>query len=494
MNGLTLELAHARSASLDTVGGKALNLARLTQAGFTVPAGFIVTANAWREHTAELSNSSASTWREAVIAKPLAVELRTELHRAWLALGAQAVAVRSSATLEDGSAQSLAGHFESWLNLSEFADVEIALKRCWASVRADGRADGGVMAVVIQSLVTPRASGVMFTSVGEKRDGIIGIESVFGLGEALVSGLVTPDRYTLSADSGEIVRREPSGSPVMLYPGEKNAGRLYGDEIEIGGTNYMVLREANFTGIVALRIPEVQAVAGSLSDEALRALWEIARRMRSEFGLEMDVEWAWDGATVFVLQARAITAPVPWQAKQTASSGPSTLRGIAAAPGRASGTVVVLEQSEDGSRVQHGDILVAYQTLPRWFFAMNRASAVVTETGGLLSHAAIVARELGVPCVSAIDNVTETLQSGQFVTVDGDTGAIFTQGGDCRAPQAPTSVWKRTPPPLAGEWAAAHAALLHDPFDRTECGWLAPPSLPLTRTEKKSLRARQGQP
>jgi pyruvate,water dikinase len=429
--------AELGKADVDFAGGKGANLGELIRARLPVPPGFVVGAPAYRafceaqdlrgriadelqelevDDTAALAEVSARV-REMILAEPLPGWLETAIRDAYHDLtgdDSSPVAVRSSATAEDTESASFAGMNETFLNLRGADAVIDGVRRCWASLFGSRtvfyRAKRGFaqaemdIAVVIQRQVASTRAGVMFTidpSTG-RADWVV-IEGSFGLGESVVSGSVSPDRYVVEKDTMAIVRREVRAKETAIEP------------VEEGGTIRRALS------------PE-ESVRPVLDDAEVRQLAELAARIERHYGAPQDTEWAFDAdGRVWMLQSRPVTSPggsahAPGPSMDGA--GATLLRGLGAAPGRGSGPVRVITSLADAGRLRNGDVLVTHMTSPDWVPLMRRAAAIVTDSGGMTCHAAIVSRELGVPCVVGTSEATRKLRDGELVTVDAMHGTV----------------------------------------------------------------------
>lgn len=412
-------------------GGKAAGLAKLVQAGLPVPPGFVVPASIYRQVVAPLLASGGEAELERrLTAVTLPAELRVALHRHLATLidgsGGQAAAVRSSAGHEDGSGHSAAGQHLTTLAVRGPEQLEDAVRACWASLwtpRAlayrHGTGIAGVprMSVLVQRMVDPEVAGVMVTGPPTV------VEGSWGLGEPVVSGRVTPDSWVIPDRAIERrilgskqVRADRVGAQVLTSP---------------------------------VAAPERNRMC--LSDTLVLRLVRLGQATQDLLGHPVDVEWAVSAGEVWLLQARPVTAapgtpparppaaPRPLTAPQplaasrplgdeVAAGGvpadPQVLTGAPGSPGTATGTARVLLSLADAPRFGPGDVLVCRETDPAWTPLFQVAAAVVTETGGLLSHAAIVARELRVPAVLAVPAVTCTVRDGEVLHVDGDTGHV----------------------------------------------------------------------
>jgi pyruvate,water dikinase len=419
-------------------GGKGANLGELTAAGLPVPPGFVVGAPAYAafcdgsglrariearlaavdvEDTGELDRAAAEI-RAEVEAEPLPGWLKEAIREAYLRLGGEderlAVAVRSSATAEDTESASFAGMNETLLNVRGTAAVLAAVRSCWSSLfgartvyyRAKRGFDqaGMDIAVVVQRQVESSRAGVMFTidPASGARDRLV-IEGAFGLGESVVSGSVSPDRYVVGKDGLAIEQREVRRKELTIEfaaDGGTATRELIGDEAE-------------------------QAV---LSDEEVRKVAELGVRIERHYGAPQDTEWAFDaGGEVWMLQSRPVTSIGGEDGGETGPAGPAgeqLVKGLGAAPGIASGTVRVIKAREQADELNEGEVLVTHMTAPDWVPLMRRAAAIVTDSGGMTCHAAIVSRELGIPCVVGTATATTTLRAGETVTVDAGSGVI----------------------------------------------------------------------
>jgi pyruvate,water dikinase len=474
-------LEDVRSTDLGTVGGKAASLGELTEAGLPVPPGFVVTAGTYRTFIEEAgideelfeavdvdADDSAALEaghdraHELILGTDVPESVREEILAAYRSMGDgdAFVAVRSSATAEDLPDASFAGQQETFLNVTE-DDLVQRVKECWASLFSQRaiyyRNQKGFphedvdIAVVVQRMVDAEKSGVMFTSHPSTGDPRIIIEAAWGLGEAVVSGAVSPDNYVVDRTSGAVQTETVATKKVMHVKDDET-----GETVE---------RE----------VPEDKRDQRVLTDEEIERLVELGERVEDHYGEPQDVEWAVAGGEVYMLQSRPITtiddgaseaddaddaADASEADAGEATSDDQLLSGMGASPGLAAGPVRVVTKLDDLEQVADGDVIVTEMTMPDMVPAMKRAAAIVTDEGGMTSHAAIVSRELGVPAVVGTGGATHTLEDGQVITVDGEMGTVR-EGAD---------------PDAAGDAASAAA----DPDTGTATG---PP--PVTATEVK---------
>ena len=423
-----------------TVGGKGANLGELTGAGIPVPPGFVVATNSYFaflkdagiEATIRLAlddldyNDSANLMRRAEAIKttieqaPMPPGIAEDIREAYRQLGEGPVAVRSSATAEDMAEASFAGQQSTFLNVVGEDNVVKAVQACWASLfearaifyRYENHFDNlsvGI-AVPVQRMVQSERSGVMFTvePVTSDRSKIV-IEAIWGLGEGIVSGEVTPDLYVMRKDPLTIENRHIADQPQELIRNSAGSGAHEG---------------AN----VWSPVPEHLRQEQKLSDSHIRELATIGLNVERHYGWPQDIEWAWEGGQFFLVQTRPVTT-ITEHGTEAAETGRETarvlLQGSAAGPGVASGPVRIVRNPMEIDLVQPGDVLVSEMTTPDFVPGMKRAAAIITDRGGRTCHAAIVSRELGIPCVVGSNSATRDLQQGQLVTVDGSAGLVY---------------------------------------------------------------------
>lgn len=323
----------------------------------------------------------------AGVAVPDGVVVRAPRDEGWQApllarLGGGPYAVRSSGRFEDGPEASFAGQLLTLLDVErdEVVSAVLAVERSTRRGAVRGYAAGRGLSspttcpVLVQDLVRPRAAGVLFSRHPTVADGPSVIECVRGSGESVVDGTATPERWV------------------------------------IDGKPHRVLRAAD--GPNVLTVVEVHRVV------------DAAAQVVAVLGPGQDIEWALAGDDVAVLQSRPITATGTPDALPRPRSAPGGLSGTGASPGVARGPARLVASLDDLTRVAAGDILVCRTTSPAWTPAMLRSAAVVTEVGGVLSHAAIVAREFGVPAVVAVPDAMSRLIEGSTVQVDGSSGVV----------------------------------------------------------------------
>lgn len=419
-----VRLNQVGSNDVGLVGGKGANLGEMLQAGLPVPNGFVVTSSAYldvmersgvRTRLAELTQSSATSTPDeleqiAEVARQLVrnCSMPDDLVAAVDAAFAEScrgtrVAVRSSATSEDTADTSFAGMNESFTNV-EAQDVAARILDCWASLfggrvvayRAErGLLDEPAIAVVVQTMVDSDRSGVMFT-VDPVRADELTIEAAFGLGEVVVSGQVEPDTYRVDRASTGL-REIRIGHKTLRITGGPDGDR----------------RE---------ELDEAAAWSRVLSDDEILQVARIGRRIEDHYGVAQDIEWAFVGCDLYVVQSRPITG----RAEPTAGSGDAAvLQGLGVGDRSATGPVRVLTSPKEGGKLLDGDVLVAALTSPDWVPTMRRAAALVTDSGGSTCHAAIVSRELGLPAVVGTRTATSVLRDGDIVTVDASSGQVF---------------------------------------------------------------------
>jgi len=331
-------------------------------------------------------------------------------------MGRGPVAVRSSATAEDLPQASFAGQQRTFLNIEGEEEVVTAVQECWASLfearaifyRVQHNYDHfkvGI-AVPVQRMVQSEASGVMFTlePVTSDRSKMV-IEAVLGLGETVVSGDVTPDHYVVSKDGLRILNKQIAKQEWKLVRDSQGKGEAANVKVRL--------------------TPEEQAQP-KITDNDILALAEIAKRLEEHYQFPQDIEWAKENGQIFIVQTRPVTTIKEGRAETRAEiTAPLLLTGAPASPGIASGATRLLADASQIDKVGEGDVLVAEMTTPDFVPAMKRAAAIVTDRGGRTAHAAIVSRELGIPCVVGAEKATTTLRDGQVITVDGSAGKVY---------------------------------------------------------------------
>jgi pyruvate,water dikinase len=428
------------------VGGKGANLGEMIGIGLPVPPAFVVSAPAFHrflteagvadkifselkaldvEDSKQLRDVSERA-RDAVLKATMPPALAQLVRDAYRSLAKAEksenplVAVRSSATAEDLPEASFAGQQDTYLNIRGEDMLLEHVQRCWASlytpravyyrVKHNFPHDKVAIAVVVQVMVDAAKAGVMFTRHPSTGNDITVIEAAWGLGEGVVSGHVTPDYYEVEP-SGKVLTSRVASKETMYVRGKQDK-------------------------TVVEPVPANKKTQRVLADEELKQLNGLGRTIEKHYGSPQDIEWAIDGnGRLNVLQARPITTlkgktgggPAPAQGGAP-GTGASLLSGLGASPGRASGKVAVLQTADEMDKVQPGDILVTVMTTPDMVPAMKRAAAIVTDEGGVTCHAAIVSRELGVPCVVGTKKATSVLKDGALVTVDGEKGSVV-EGG-----------------------------------------------------------------
>ncbi|SUA36054.1 phosphoenolpyruvate synthase [Neisseria sp. Dent CA1/247] len=452
-----------RMTDVESVGGKNASLgemiSQLTEKGVRVPGGFATTAEAYRaflahnglnerisaalaaldvEDVTELARVGKEI-RQWILDTPFPEQLDADIKTAWDKMVADAgtdkisVAVRSSATAEDLPDASFAGQQETFLNINGLENVKEAMKHVFASLYNDraisyrvhkGFAhDVVALSAGVQRMVRSDsgAAGVMFSIDTESGfEDVVFVTASYGLGETVVQGAVNPDEFyvhkpTLKAGRPAILRKTMGSKLIkMTFTEQAQAGK----------------------SVQVVDVPQEDRKAFSISDEEITELAKYALIIEEHYGRPMDIEWGRDGTDgkLYILQARPET--VKSQEDNTRSLRRYSISGDkkVLCEGRAigqkvgQGKVRLVKDASQMDTVQAGDVLVTDMTDPDWEPVMKRASAIVTNRGGRTCHAAIIARELGIPAVVGCGDATSVLSDGQEVTVscaEGDTGLIY---------------------------------------------------------------------
>ena len=461
MEQLVIPFEKLRMTDVEQVGGKNASLgemiSQLADTGVRVPGGFATTAHAYRIFLAQSGldakinaaldaldvddvNALVKTGaeiRQWVLDTPFPMELTIAITEQYQRLVAESnadmsFAVRSSATAEDLPDASFAGQQETFLNIVGLENIMHAIKEVFASLYNDRaisyrvhkgflHADVALSAGIQRMVRSDKgAAGVMFTLDTESgfRDAVF-VTSSYGLGETVVQGAVNPDEFyvhkpMLDAGKKAVVRRNLGSKMIkMTFSPEKVAGK----------------------STITEDVPEAQRHQFSINDEEVMELARYAQIIEKHYERPMDIEWGKDGVDgkLYILQARPETvqsqAAAGKQEKFKLKSYSKVL-----ASGRAIGQKIgvgpvrVVKDPKEMDQVKPGDVLVADMTDPNWEPVMKRASAIVTNRGGRTCHAAIIARELGIPAIVGCGDATETLNEGEIVTVsctEGDTGHVY---------------------------------------------------------------------
>ncbi len=457
---LVINLDQLGKNDIDMVGGKNASLgemiSHLSDLGVSVPGGFATTSNAFNRFLTETGlldkinselkaldvddvnklTATGKKIRNWIIEQELPEDLEKEVRQSFEEMSDGkdiAVAVRSSATAEDLPDASFAGQQETFLNIRGIDNVLLAIKEVFASLYNDRAIsyrvhkgfehEGVALSAAVQRMVRSEtgAAGVMFTLDTESGfDQVVFITSSYGLGEMVVQGAVNPDEFYLSK------RLLADGKPAIIRRnlGSKHKKMIYGDE---GSTT---------KSVKTVDVEKQDRMQFSLSTEELTDLAKQAMTIEKHYGQAMDIEWAKDGDTneIFIVQARPETVKSRQDSTVMERYVIDTTGAKVLCEGRSigqrigAGKVRIVSNLNEMDKVQAGDVLVSDMTDPDWEPVMKRASAIITNRGGRTCHAAIIARELGVPAIVGCGNATELLVDGQDVTVscaEGDTGFIY---------------------------------------------------------------------
>ncbi|MBI2079247.1 phosphoenolpyruvate synthase [Candidatus Micrarchaeota archaeon] len=433
--------------NLAEAGGKGANLGEMTKAGFPIPPGFVVTSGAYFKHldannlrnpiAAVLSSldvndsdkldQASDKIKKLIMDGRMPDDIRNDVISGYKKLCDRAmkevyVAVRSSATAEDLPTASFAGQQSTYLNIKSPENVVHAVKMCWASLfepraifyRVQNNFEHMKvgLAAVVQQMIQSEKSGVMFTVDPLYEDpSLLAIEAGYGLGETVVSGQITPDTYRVDKNVFKIIDKSISKQTWMLVKlNDKNVHADIKDEMQ-----------------------DKQKI----SDSEILDLAKIGAKIESHYQFPQDIEWAIEKGNLYITQSRPITTLKESKEGKTESKelkeekpmdiskAKVLLKGLGSSPGIGMGKVKVLMSAKEISKMEKGEILVTDMTTPDFVPAMKKSAAIITNTGGMTSHAAIVSRELGIPCIVGTSTATQILKTGQEVTVDGTHGMVY---------------------------------------------------------------------
>jgi pyruvate,water dikinase len=417
-----------------SAGGKGANLGEMTNAGIPVPSGFVVMAKSYFTFLEENNlrpqihkilsvcdindphqlTQASKKIRKLILTTEIPQRIAMEIMKSYNKLGAKTpVAVRSSATAEDLPEASFAGQNDSFLNIIGDANVLLRVRDCWASLfgersifyRQTQKFDHfkvGI-AVPVQKMIQSEVSGVMFTvdPISQNKDALV-IEAIYGLGDYIVQGVVTPDHYETSKSKKEILYKSIAVQEIM----ETRA-------------NHEVKES---------KVVKTYQDKQKLPDKYILQLTEIGCKIQEHYFKPQDIEWALEKGKLYIIQSRPITtlgSQAQGHKGTEVINKEVLLKGAPAAPGLVSGPVRIVPDIKLLDKIKKGDIMVTDMTTPDFVPAMRRAAGIITNRGGLTSHAAIVSRELGVPCVVGTSTATKVLKDGMIVTLNGATGEIY---------------------------------------------------------------------
>jgi pyruvate,water dikinase len=413
-----IALCDVDAATADRVGPKAATLARLHRVGLPVPAGFCLTADAYRRQIALAGLAETAmqvAGAEPPAARRLALQVRLGLTRAsldpalgialdavWTRLGGQ-LAVRSSALCEDMAPASFAGQFETFLGIADPADLNTAVRACWTSLwstralrymRAYGMDPAqSAMPVLVQRMVEAEAAGGAFSLTPDEQ---IVLTGTWGLGSAVAQGEIIPDRYLLRRDA----------SVADVTPGHK------AHEVTVGGA-----------GPHWRAVPRARIEAPCLTDAEAEALGRLVLEAEAALGSAVEIEWGKDGQGFWILQARPLRLE-PRGATDDVWSRHPALTGQPAGMGWGTGPACLVLDERDLDRVTPGSVVITRVGGPALAAVLSRAAGVVAELGGSTSHLAALARERGIPAVLGARGATRLIPDGAAVAVDGITGIV----------------------------------------------------------------------
>ncbi len=449
--------------SIAVAGGKGANLGEMINVGLPVPNGFCVSAQTYKKFIevtglkdkieglikqinvddTEQLQKIAKQIQDLINSTEIPEDIAEEIMDNYELLGAGRdahdlvnakevfVAIRSSATAEDLPSASFAGQQATYLNVKGKEKVVAAVRACWASLftaravyyREKNKFEHSkvLISAIVQKMVNSDKAGIMFTvnpSTNNEKE--IVIEGVYGLGETIVSGQVNPDTYIVDKQTKEIKETRI----------KKQEWGLFRDE---NGDN------------VQLNIPKDEQERQVVPDSAVKELARLGKKIDEHYGKPMDIEWAMEKDQVFIVQARPVTTlnkggiaeeKVEKEGEEK-STGKIIIKGETASRGIYSGRVRLIKDASELNKIQKGDILVTKMTTPDMVPAMQKAGAIITDEGGMTCHAAIVSREMGIPCIVGTEHATEILKGGQEITVNATHGIVYGGKVEIKVEQKP---------------------------------------------------------
>jgi pyruvate,water dikinase len=437
-----------RKDDVPTVGGKNANLGEMIAAGIPVPPGFAITAQAYKKFieatgTADKmykilagidlkdpkqGQDASDKIRKLIESTSIPDDLKNEIFQSYKELSKRvgaadiSVAVRSSATAEDLPDASFAGQQETYLNVKGTEDLLDKVRKCWSSlftpraifyrVEKGFKQESVLISVAVQKMVNAKAAGVLFTlhpATGDTTK--IVIEANWGLGESVVSGTVTPDQFVIDKATSKIIERTIATKDVEFVRDPKTGQTVHS------------------------KVPQDRKDLTCLSDKEVEKLADLGNLIEKHYGRAMDIEFSIDRdlpfpQNVYIVQARAETV---WATRSREKVGlkyameyPVVTKGLPASPGVGAGVAKISMSTAEASKLmKKGDVLVTELTNPDWVPYMKIASSIVTDSGGLTCHAAIVSREMGIPCIVGTRNATKVMKTGNEYTVDAQVGNVY---------------------------------------------------------------------
>ena len=444
------------------VGGKGCNLGVMYNIRLPVPPGFVITIQAYKyfvestgiqnkilnivnnidvEDTEKLQRASNDI-QEIILDAQMPKEIKTAVIGAYEDLNVDRavskvisnnpltsliktgrelpfVAVRSSANAEDQQEASFAGQQATYLNVKGREETVLAVQKCWASLftaraiyyrkKNNIPTEAVFIAVVIQRMVNSEKSGVMFSiNPATNNTEEIMIEAAFGLGEVVVGGEVTPDTYIIDKSSLQIKSKKTAKQEYGLYRDQYT------------GKN------------VKKNLPEYEGSKQKLTEDEIIGLAKYGKTLEEYYGKPMDSEWAIENNKIYLVQTRPVTTMNKHNTQVVDNINVTNeqqtekiLEGMGASPGVGKGKVKIVLDMNELNKVETGDVLVTRMTTPDFVPGMRKAVAIVTDEGGLTSHASIVSREMGIPCVVGTEKATQILHDNDVITVDGTNGIVY---------------------------------------------------------------------
>src|SRR3989344_5478156 len=418
-------------------GGKGASLAEMYNNKFPIPPGFIITVQAYEYF---IDKAQLKEIRKLIEESKLPKELEDEILEGYDILGTDQlslqgasshalsilqksrepafVAVRSSATTEDLSDASFAGQQESFLNVKGNREMIENVKKCFSSLftaraiyyrhKKGFSPIESKLAIVIQKMVSSDKSGVIFSMNPVNNKEEIMIEAVFGLGEGIVSGMINPDNYIIS----------------------RNLENFKLIDMKIADKKIAIVRDASGENR-KIKLNEEMSKRQVLSTYELKILSQLAEKLEQHYKKPQDIEFAISGHDIYIVQSRPITTRFN-EKEEKKLEGDVLLSGLGASPGIASGPVKLVITLADLSKIRKGDVLVTEMTNPDMVVSMQKACAIITDEGGITSHASIVSREMGIPCTVGTKNATKKLKDEDIVTVDGSSGKVYEGKGETK--------------------------------------------------------------